>query len=46
MLVLGTRDCVQNSQEAAFADIKVRAKPRLWQQQQHGETITVEAVGS
>ncbi|KIM45031.1 hypothetical protein M413DRAFT_327562 [Hebeloma cylindrosporum] len=46
MLVLGTRDCIQISQEAAFADIEVRAKPRLWQQQQHGENINAETVDS
>jgi cohesin complex subunit SCC1 len=46
MLVLGTRDCIQISQEAAFADIEVFAKPRLWQQQQHGENINAEGMDS
>ncbi|KAF8813602.1 hypothetical protein BYT27DRAFT_7180353 [Phlegmacium glaucopus] len=34
LLVLGTRDCLQLSQSAPFANIEVSAKPRLWQHQQ------------
>ncbi|KAF7782499.1 hypothetical protein Agabi119p4_1875 [Agaricus bisporus var. burnettii] len=35
LLVLGTRDCVQLNQTGPFENIQVRAKPRLWTQQQH-----------
>ncbi|KAF9481568.1 hypothetical protein BDN70DRAFT_854995 [Pholiota conissans] len=35
LLVLGTRDCVQLSQPKPFADISIKAKPRLWEHQQH-----------
>jgi cohesin complex subunit SCC1 len=30
LLVLGTRDCVQLRQSSPFANIEVRAKPKLW----------------
>ncbi|KAI6040325.1 Rec8 like protein-domain-containing protein [Pisolithus marmoratus] len=32
LLVLGTRDCIQLSQSAAFENIEIQAKPRLWEQ--------------
>jgi cohesin complex subunit SCC1 len=31
LLVLGTKDCVKVNQERAFEDIKIRSKPRLYQ---------------
>ncbi|KAG1809338.1 Rec8 like protein-domain-containing protein [Suillus subaureus] len=36
LLVLGTRDCVKLSQSAAFENIEVRAKDKLWERQRHG----------
>lgn len=36
LLVLGTRDCVKLSQTAAFENIEVRAKDKLWERQRHG----------
>ena len=31
MLVLGTKDCVKLQQDDAYGDIKIEAKPKLWQ---------------
>ncbi|KAF8894892.1 Rec8 like protein-domain-containing protein [Gymnopilus junonius] len=46
LLVLSTRDCLKVSQQAPFADIKVRAKPRLWEHQQyiHADTTAASAL--
>lgn len=38
LLVLGTRDCIKLSQSAAFENIEVRAKDKLWEHQRHGST--------
>lgn len=38
LLVLGTRDCIKLSQDAAFENIEVRAKDKLWEHQRHGST--------
>lgn len=35
LLVLGTRDCVKLSQGAAYENIEVRAKEKLWERQRH-----------
>ncbi|KAI5986010.1 Rec8 like protein-domain-containing protein [Pisolithus marmoratus] len=32
LLVLGTRDCIKLTQSAAFENIKIQAKPKLWEQ--------------
>ena len=34
MLVLATRDCIQVSQSSQFGNIEVRAKDKLWENQQ------------
>jgi len=39
LLVLGTRDCLELSQSASFANIEAFAKPRLWQHQQANNEI-------
>jgi len=39
LLVLGTRDCLELSQSASFANIEASAKPRLWQHQQANNEI-------
>lgn len=36
LLVLGTRDCVKLTQNAAFENIEVHAKDKLWERQRHG----------
>ncbi|KAI6017071.1 hypothetical protein EDC04DRAFT_2944669 [Pisolithus marmoratus] len=32
LLVLGTRDCIKLTQSAAFENIQIQAKPKLWEQ--------------
>ncbi|KAG1808330.1 Rec8 like protein-domain-containing protein [Suillus variegatus] len=35
LLVLGTRDCVKLTQSAAFENIEIRGKDKLWERQRH-----------
>ncbi|EIW83274.1 hypothetical protein CONPUDRAFT_136365 [Coniophora puteana RWD-64-598 SS2] len=48
MLVLGTRDCIKLSQPAAFENIEVRAKDRLWDRQRHASAAPsiISGLGS
>jgi len=44
LLVLGTRDCIQLSQDKPFENIEIRAKAKLWERQRHGSVA--HSVGS
>lgn len=39
LLVLGTRDCVQLTQESPYENIEIRGKKKLWDRQRHSSVV-------